>query len=152
VEKLSRLKPAKPQTRVIGGETMVRVRYAETDKMGVVYHSNFVIWFEVGRVELMRQHGFQYRDLEREDNCHIAVVDMHIRYKAPAFYDDEIVIRTRLTDVRQSRLQFHYEIVRAADQKLLAEGETTHLVVNDKLERRSLPKRFLDAFTLDSTQ
>ncbi len=125
---------------------MVRVRYAETDKMGVVYHSNFVIWFEVGRVELMRQHGFQYRDLEREDNCHIAVVDMHIRYKAPAFYDDEIVIRTRLTDVRQSLLQFRYEIVRAADQKLLAEGETTHLVVSDKLERRSLPKKFLDAF------
>jgi acyl-CoA thioester hydrolase len=94
----------------------------------------------------MRQHGFQYRDLEREDNCHIAVVDMHIRYKAPAFYDDEIVIRTRLTDIRQSLLQFRYEIVRAADQKLLAEGETTHLVVNDKLERRSLPKKFLDAF------
>jgi acyl-CoA thioester hydrolase len=146
VEKLSRLQPAKPPARVISGETMVRVRYAETDKMGVVYHSNFVIWFEVGRVELMRQHGFQYRDLEREDNCHIAVVDMHIRYKAPAFYDDEIVIRTRLTDVRQSLLQFRYEIVRAADQKLLAEGETTHLVVSDKLERRSLPKKFLDAF------
>jgi acyl-CoA thioester hydrolase len=145
VEKLTN--PSRPRAKEITGETTVRVRYAETDKMGVVYHSNFAIWLEVGRVELLREHGFQYRDLEREDNCHIAVVDMRIRYKAPAFYDDEIVVRTRLTNVRRSWLHFHYEIVRPADGKLLAEGETTHLVVSDKLERRSLPQKFLDAFT-----
>ena len=67
----------------ISGETKLRVRYAETDQMGVVYHSNFVIWFEVGRVELLRQLGFQYRDMEQQDDCHIPVVDLRVRYKAP---------------------------------------------------------------------
>ena len=75
----------------IWGETRLRVRYAETDRMGIVYHSNFVIWFEVGRVELLRQLGFQYSDMEQKDHCHIPVVDLRVRYKAPAQYDDEIV-------------------------------------------------------------
>ena len=94
----------------IVGETKLRVRYAETDKMGVVYHSNFVIWFEVGRVELLRQLGFQYSDMETEDNCHIPVVDLRVRYKAPAQYDDEIVVRTQIKNVRSSLLHFSYEI------------------------------------------
>ena len=107
------------------GETTLRVRYAETDKMGVVYHSNFLIWFEVGRVELLRQFGFQYSDMEADDNCHIPVVDVHVRYKAPARYDDEILVRTRLKNVRPLLLHFSYEVLRAGDQTLLAEGETT---------------------------
>ncbi len=78
------------------GETTVRVRYAETDQMGVVYHSNFIIWFEVGRVELLRQMGFDYRRMEIEDGCAIAVVDVRCRYKAPVRYDEIIAIRTRL--------------------------------------------------------
>lgn len=130
----------------VSGETRLRVRYAETDKMGVVYHSNFAIWFEVGRVELLRQLGFQYRDMERDDNCHIAVADLHIRYKAPAYYDDELVVRTWLSDVRQSLLQFRYQIVRLGEQQVLAEGETTHLVVDDKFKRRALPQKYLAAF------
>jgi acyl-CoA thioester hydrolase len=93
-------------------ETKLRVRYAETDKMGVVYHSNFIIWFEVGRVELLRQIGFRYRDLEREHDCHIAVADVRCRYKSPAYYDDELVIRTRLKNIRGPMLVFHYEVVR----------------------------------------
>ena len=128
------------------GETTFRVRYAETDQMGVVYHSNFVIWFEVGRVELMRQLGFRYRDMEQQDNCHIPVADLHVRYKEPAYYDDEIVVRTRLADVHRSLLRFRYEVLRAADRKLIAEGETTHVVVDDKLKRRSLPQKYLAAF------
>lgn len=149
MDKLTTLKPPEHAGKRIR-ETRLRVRYAETDKMGVVYHSNFAIWFEVGRVELLRQHGFRYRDMEREDNCHIAVVDMHIRYKAPAYYDDEILVRTWLADVRRSILEFHYQIVRLADQKLLAEGETTHIVVNDKLERRSLPEKYLAALAREA--
>ena len=129
------------------GETRFRVRYAETDKMGVVYHSNFIIWFEVGRVELLRQCGFQYRDMEKEDNCHIAVVDVHIRYKTPAYYDDEILVRTRLKGVHRSLLHFEYEVLRATDQTLLAQGETTHLVVDDKFQRRPLPQKYMAAFT-----
>ena len=127
-------------------ETTTRVRYAETDKMGVVYHSNFIIWFEIGRVEMLRQLGFRYRDMEREDDCHIAVADVRVRFKAPARYDDEILIRTRLKNVRDSLLHFGYEIVRAEDGVLLAEGETTHIVVDSKFEKSSMPQKYLKAF------
>jgi len=130
----------------ITGETKVRVRYAETDQMGVVYHSNFVIWFEVGRVELLRQMGFRYRDMEEQDDCHIAVVDLKLRYKAPAYYDDEVLIRTQLKNMRESLLHFGYEIVRAVDGTLLAEGETTHIVVNAKFEKTALPEKYRKAF------
>jgi len=128
------------------GEIKLRVRYAETDRMGVVYHSNFAVWFEIGRVELMRQLGLRYRDMEEHENCHIPVADLHVRYKEPAHYDDEIVVHTRLTEVHRSLLRFHYQIVRANDRTVLAEGETTHLVVDDKLKRRSLPQKYVIAF------
>ena len=130
----------------IWGETKLRVRYAETDKMGVVYHSNFVIWFEVGRVELLRQLGFQYSEMEAEDNCHIPVVDLRVRYKAPAQYDDVIVVRTQIRNVRSSLLHFSYEIFREADRTLLATGETMHIIVNSKLERTALPDKYMQAF------
>ena len=130
----------------ISGETKLRVRYAETDKMGVVYHSNFVIWFEVGRVELLRQLGFQYKEMETEDNCHIPVVDLRVRYKSPAQYDDEIVVRTELKRVRSSLLHFSYEIFREADRTLLATGETMHIIVDNKLERTALPEKYMQAF------
>jgi acyl-CoA thioester hydrolase len=130
----------------IWGETRLRVRYAETDKMGVVYHSNFVIWFEVGRVELLRQLGFQYSDMEKDDNCHIPVVDLRVRYKAPAQYDDEIVVRTQIKNVRSSLLHFSYEVFREADRTLLATGETMHIIVDSNLERTTLPEKYLQAF------
>ncbi|MFI5105511.1 MAG: acyl-CoA thioesterase [Terriglobales bacterium] len=130
----------------ISGETKLRVRYAETDKMGVVYHSNFVIWFEVGRVELLRQLGFEYKTMEKEDNCHIPVVDLRVRYKAPALYDDEIVVRTRLANARTALLHFVYEVMRASDGTLLATGETTHIIVDDNFQRRSLPEKYMKAF------
>ncbi len=130
----------------IWGETKLRVRYAETDKMGVVYHSNFVIWFEVGRVELLRQLGFQYSEMEAEDNCHIPVVDLRVRYKSPAQYDDEIVVRTEIKNVRSSLLHFSYEIFREADRALLATGETMHIIVNNRLERTALPEKYMQAF------
>ena len=124
------------------GEARLRVRYAETDQMGVVYHANYIVWFEVGRVELLRQLGFRYRDMERHHDCHIAVVDVRCRYKAPAQYDDEIVVRTELKNVRESLLHFGYEVVRAGDGTLLAEGETTHIVVNSKFEKTVLPEKY----------
>ena len=130
------------------GETKLRVRYAETDNMGVVYHSNFAIWFEVGRVELMRQLGLEYRAMEREDNCHIPVVDLRVRYKAPALYDDEIVVRTRIANARQSLLHFTYEVLRAGDQTLLATGETMHIIVDDNFQRRALPEKYMNIFAV----
>ncbi len=134
-------------TKRISGETKLRVRYAETDQMGVVYHSNFVIWFEVGRVELLRQLGFQYRDMEQQDDCHIPVVDLRVRYKVPAQYDEEIVIRTEIRNVRSSLLHFTYEVFRESDRTLLATGETMHIIVDKQLKRRPLPEKYLQAFT-----
>ena len=99
--------------------TTVRVRYAETDQMGVVYHSNYIVWFEVGRVEMLRQLGFSYQQMEKNDNVHIAVVDVRCRFKAPARYDDVIAIRTRLIHVRDSLLHFGYELARENDGTLL---------------------------------
>jgi len=128
-------------------EARLRVRYAETDKMGVVYHSNFIVWFEIGRVELLRQLGFNYRDMEIEDDCHIAVVDVRCRYKLPARYDDEIVVRTSLKNVRESLLHFSYQVARAGDDALLAEGETTHIAVNSRFEKMPLPEKYKAAFT-----
>jgi acyl-CoA thioester hydrolase len=127
-------------------ETRLRVRYAETDKMGVVYHANFIIWFEVGRVEMLRKLGYRYRDVERQHDCHFAVVDVRCRYKSPAYYDDEIIIRTSLRNVRGPLIHFTYEIVRAEDDTLLAEGESTHIVVNAKFEKTTLPDNLQKAF------
>jgi acyl-CoA thioester hydrolase len=129
----------------IVGETRLRVRYAETDQMGVVYHSNHFIWFEVGRVELMRQLGFSYRDMEREDNCLIAVVDARCRYRAPAVYDDEIIVRTHIKSIRESMVHFGYELRRAEDGVLLAEGETTHIVINSAKKITAFPEKYLVA-------
>lgn len=127
-------------------ETRIRVRYAETDQMGIVYHSNHFIWFEVGRVELMRQLGFTYKEMEREDGCFIAVVDARCRYKAPVLYDDEVVVRTWLKNVRDKLIHFGYELLRAGSGELLAEGETTHIVADANMKPRSLPEKYRKAF------
>lgn len=132
------------EKRVVA-EARVRVRYAETDQMGVVYHSNHFIWFEVGRVELLRHLGFSYKDMEREDGCHIAVVDARCRYKAPARYDDEVIVRTHVKNVRESMIHFGYELVRAGDATVLAEGETTHIVIDKQMKIVVMPGKYLDA-------
>ena len=127
-------------------ETRLRVRYAETDQMGVVYHSNYIIWFEVGRVEMLRELGFTYREMERQDGTNLAVVEARCRFKTPAMYDDLVVIRTRLVNVRDSLLHFTYEILRDADSALLAEGETIHLVVDSDFKRMRLPEKYRSSF------
>jgi acyl-CoA thioester hydrolase len=134
-------------TQAVWNETRLRVRYAETDQMGVVYHSNHLIWFEVGRVELMRKMGFSYRDMEREDQRFIAVAEARCRYRAPVFYDDEVVVRTRLKNVRESVVAFAYELVRADNRQLLADGETTHIVTDSNMKIATLPAKYLTAFT-----
>src|SRR5690348_15533558 len=126
-------------------ETTLRVRYAETDQMGVAYHSNYFIWFEVGRVELMRQAGLDYRHIEQQEQCFFAVVDARCRYRAPARYDDELVVRTRLKNVRGPLVHFSYEVVRSGDARLLAEGETVHIVTDAEFRRKSLPDKYANA-------
>lgn len=140
--------PANLKERNTGtvNETRIRVRYAETDQMGVVYHANHFVWFEVGRVELFRQLGFSYKQMEHEDNCFIAVVDAHCRYKAPVHYDDEVIVRTWLKQVREKVIRFGYELKRDESGELLAEGETTHIVADMQMKPRSLPEKYMKVF------
>ena len=127
-------------------DTKLRVRYAETDQMNVVYHSNYVIWFEVGRVEFMRQLGFTYREMEMQDQLHLPVVEVRCRYKAPARYDDEIIVRTHIGRLRSSLIRFQYQVVRAEDGLLLAEGESTHVAVNANMEKSLFPGKYMNVF------
>ena len=127
-------------------EVRLRVRYADTDQMGVVYHANHFIWFEVGRVELLRQFGFSYREMEENEGCFIAVVDARCRYKAPAHYDDEVIVRTHLKNVRESLVHFGYELLRVSDGVVLAEGETTHVVTDANMKKRTIPEKYASAF------
>jgi acyl-CoA thioester hydrolase len=127
-------------------ETRLRVRYVETDQMGVVYHSNHFVWFEVGRVELLRQLGFSYRDMEREDGRYIAVAEAKCRYRAPVRYDDEVIVRTTLRNVRESVIHFGYELMRADDRSLIAEGETTHIVTDANMKIAELQEKYMRVF------
>lgn len=125
-------------------ETRLRVRYAETDQAGVVYHSNYLIWFEVGRVELCRDYGFNYRDMEREANAYLPVTEARVRYRNPATYDDQILVRTRIAEIRSRAITFAYQVVRDSDRSLLAEGETIHIVTNEEGRARSFPPEFAE--------
>jgi acyl-CoA thioester hydrolase len=127
-------------------ESRLRVRYAETDQMGVVYHSNHFIWFEVGRVELLRQLGFSYRDMESKDGRFIAVAEAKCRYRSPVRYDEEVLVRTELLNVRDSVVHFGYELRRAEDGTVLAEGETTHIVTDADMKIATLPEKYLKVF------
>ena len=127
--------------------TQVRVRYAETDQMGIVYYANYLVWFEIGRVELLRSLGLAYSQLESDHSLILPVVDAHCRYRSPARYDDEILIETRPSMLRNSVLKFEYRILREAKQKeeereLLAEGETVHVVCDGQMQRCPLPSRY----------
>jgi acyl-CoA thioester hydrolase len=131
--------------------TTLRVRYAETDRMDVVYYANFLVWFEIARVELLRQLGFDYKKMETEDEIMLPVVDVSCRYKAPAHYDDQIVIETRIATMRTSMMKFTYEVYRAGDPaedgsftpgKLLASGETTHVIVGYGMQKTVLPEKY----------
>ena len=125
-------------------ETRVRVRYAETDQAGVVYHSNYLIWFEVGRVELCRDYGFNYREMETDADAFLPVTECRVKYRVPAKYDDEIIVRSRILNLRSRAISFAYEVVRAADETLLAEGETHHIVINRQGRARPFPPEFAE--------
>jgi acyl-CoA thioester hydrolase len=129
--------------------TPLRVRYAETDQMGIVYYANFLVWFEIGRVELLRSLGLAYSQMEAEDRCILPVVECSCRYRAPARYDDEILIETRPLLMRQSVIKFAYRILRkepnGAEPSLLAEGETVHVVCDEGLQKKLMPDKYADA-------
>ena len=120
-------------------ETEIRVRYAETDKMGIVHHANYLIWFELGRSDFCRSRGFSYLEMEEKDNALMVVGESYCRYKSPAFYEDVLIIRTKVEQIRSRSLRFIYEIYRPSDETLLAEGETLHLVTDENKKVRSMP-------------
>ena len=121
-------------------ETEIRVRYAETDKMGIVHHSNYLIWFEAGRSDLCRARGFSYKEMEEQDNALMVVAESYVRYKSPAFYEDVLIIRTQVAEVRSRSIRFIYEIYRETDDALLAEGETLHLVTDMNKKVKLIPE------------
>jgi acyl-CoA thioester hydrolase len=127
-------------------ETRLRVRYAETDQMGVVYYANYLVWMEVGRVELCRACGFNYKDMEREDGVLLAVAEANCRYAAPARYDDEVIVRTWIESANRRMVTFAYEMRLAEGDRRLATGYTKHIFVSREMQPVRLPERYHGMF------
>src|SRR2546423_15541895 len=119
-------------------EPEVRVRYAETDQMGIVHHANYLVWFETARSELCRSKGFSYKEMEKDDAL-LVVAESYVRYKSPAFYEDVLTVRTQVGEVRSRSIRFIYEGLRASDGTLIAGGETLHFATDKNRTGRLLP-------------
>jgi acyl-CoA thioester hydrolase len=124
----------------------IRVRYAETDKMGVVYYANYFVWFEVGRTDLLRESGWNYREMEI-DGFALPVIEAHCTYRESAKYDDEIDVRTSGAMLSPVRVQFTYEVVRIADAATLATGTTVHATLDRNGRPCRLPPRVRTLFS-----
>ena len=122
-------------------QSQVRVRYAETDQMGVAYYANYFVWFEVGRSQFCNDCGFSYRDMEKETGLFMIVAEANCRYKTPARYEDDLIIRTRILELTRRTLRFGYEITRA-DGALVANGETLHVLINSEGRPSSFPEKY----------
>jgi acyl-CoA thioester hydrolase len=133
---------------MITGTTTLRVRYAETDQMRVAYYANFFVWFEIGRVELMREMGFDYKTMEEEDDSFIMVAEAQCTYRRPARYDDRLRITTRVTESRSRSIRFAYEIHNEETGELLATGETAHVVCDSAGRPKTLPEKYRKHFPL----
>jgi acyl-CoA thioester hydrolase len=129
-------------------ETRFRVRFAETDQMGVVYHGHYIVWMEVGRVELCRARGVRYRDMEEQDGVMLAVAAVECRFRAPARYDDLVAVRTRIIEAHARMVTFGYEIVNAETGQLLVTGRTRHVFVNRQFKPAKLPAKYFALFGL----
>ena len=129
-------------------ETRVRVRYAETDQMGVVYHANYLIWMEIGRVELCRASGMRYRDLETAGVL-LTVAEVTCRYLAPARYDEEVVVRTTIAQASPRLVRFAYEMTSADASRKLATGATTHIFCGADLRPRRCPPEYWALFGIE---
>lgn len=129
----------------VASVSTVRVRYAETDQMGVVYYANYLVWFEVGRTDLLRTLGWSYRDMEAA-GVSLPVIEAHCEYRRPAKYDDELDVRTQGRMLSPVRMEFRYEVVRRADQVVAAEGRTVHAAVDASGRPCRLPERIRQVF------
>jgi acyl-CoA thioester hydrolase len=127
-------------------ETSFRVRYAETDQMGVVYYANYLIWMEVGRAEYCRAAGIRYKDMESDDGVQLAVVEAHCRYMYPARYDEEIIVKTWIARANRRMIEFHYELRESESARKLATGETKHIFLGPDMKPVKLPKKYYEVF------
>ncbi len=127
-------------------ETVVKVRYAETDQMGVVHHANYLVWFEVGRVAWCRDKGFSYADMEAEEGRYLMVAEAGCRYKSPAHFEDEIIVRTAVAKATDRVIRYRYEIRNKNTGLLLATGETAHVVTDRSCRPSRLPERYRKYF------
>jgi acyl-CoA thioester hydrolase len=125
--------------------SLVRVRYAETDKMGVVYYANYFVWFEVARADLLRALGWSYRDMELAGVA-LPVIEAHCQYHRPARYDDELEVRAEGNMLSRVRMEFTYQVVRREDQSLTASGRTVHAAVDLAGRPCRLPERIRQVF------
>lgn len=128
-------------------EVRFRVRYAETDQMGVVYHANYLVWMEMARTQLCRVRGVAYRDIEKNDGLNLAVAEVSCRYHQPARYDDEIVARAWFKHAHPRMVTFAYEMRRAEDDCLLASGETRHVFIRQGKPVK-MPEKYFELFGL----
>jgi len=131
---------------MLQNETRLRVRYAETDQMGVVYYANYFVWMEVGRVELCRALGVRYRDLEAEDGVRLAVAEAACRYCFPARYDEEVIVKAWIAEVNPRMVRFGYEITSAESGRKLVTGETRHIFCNREMKPARLPPKHYALF------
>ncbi|OHW62046.1 putative esterase [Andreesenia angusta] len=120
--------------------TEIRVRYSETDQMGVVYHANYLAWFEVGRVEYLRDIGLDYRAMESQ-GIMVPVLEVNCKYRHPAKYDDIVTVETRLSEVKRAKFYFEYMVFRKEDSELLATGRTEHIFVDSEFRPINLKKQ-----------
>ena len=125
--------------------SIVRVRYAETDKMGVVYYANYFVWFEVGRADWLRSLGWTYREMESEGII-LPVIEAHCEYQRPSRYDDEMEVRTEGRMLSAARVEFSYTVVRRGDQQVTASGRTVHAALDASGRPRRLPDRIREVF------
>jgi acyl-CoA thioester hydrolase len=123
----------------------LRVRYAETDQMGIVYYANYFVWFEVGRTDLLRRTGWSYREMEK-DGVSLPVIESHCAYRQPARYDDEVEVRTTGSVVSPVRVRFDYEVIRSADSATLVTGFTVHATLDRSGRPCRLPERARELF------
>ena len=132
-------------------ETRLRVRYAETDQMGVVYHANYLIWMEVGRVEYWRAAGLRYRDMEREDGVLLVVAEVSCRYLSAAVYDEEIIVRTSVAEASPRMIRFEYELLAVDDGRRLATGFTKHVFCGADRKPAKLPQKYHETLGIKTT-
>ena len=121
---------------MVSGEITIRVRYAETDRMGLLHHANYLVYFEEGRTELLRGQGFTYRDIE-DQGFYLVLTKLQVRYRRPAYYDDLLILRTTIVRTTMVKIEHKYELLR--DGMLLAEGETTLGCVDHEGKVQPLP-------------